>query len=88
MEILLKAAEEASQEFFKDNAGTTRTVLFENWENGFISGLTDNYIRVSCPCPEEKKDKLLGTFAPVHLKEVRGEGMIGEISIAPKPDLF
>jgi len=35
--------------FTKQNIGSIRNVLFENHENGLLSGLTDNYLKVYVP---------------------------------------
>lgn len=49
-----------SQQFERENAGTSRKVLFEGLHhNGKMEGYTDNYIKVSVPFNEEWNNKIV-----------------------------
>ena len=44
--LLQKLSKEKFNKYIDNNINKTRKVLFENYNNGIIDGLTDNYIRV------------------------------------------
>jgi len=44
--LLQKLSKEKYNKFVSNNLNQTREVLFENYNDGYIDGLTDNYIRV------------------------------------------
>lgn len=79
--ILMKAAEEASENFFKKNIGTYRTVLFEeyNHNEGVISGFSDNYIKVQVKKDPGGNRHLTGDFDRIYLKSLSENGMWGEV---------
>lgn len=74
---LLDAGERSAREFFAGclQRGEVRTVLFEEWDDGFITGYTENYIKVYAEGGEEH----LNSFQKVRLLEEYKEGMKGEI---------
>lgn len=72
---LSEAGEKASKAFFEKCAGDRRIVLFEEQEDGYISGYTDNYIKVYVQGGTEN----LNSFRSVKLLEVYKDGMKGEI---------
>ena len=74
---LLEAGETSAQEFFAGclQRGEVRTVLFEEWDDGFITGYTENYIKVYAEGGEEH----LNSFQKVRLLEEYKDGMKGEI---------
>lgn len=74
---LLDAGERSAREFFAGclQRGEERTVLFEEWDDGFITGYTENYIKVYAEGGEEH----LNSFQKVRLLEEYKEGMKGEI---------
>ena len=41
-----------------ENLNTFHNVLFENYENGYLSGLTENYIRVHVKSNKNHKNKI------------------------------
>ncbi len=47
--ILQKLSEYKYKNFINKNINNVREVLFENFENGFLSGLSDNYLKVYAP---------------------------------------
>ena len=72
--ILIEEAEKTARAFCDKCRGQVRRVLFEQEENGMITGYTDNYIKVYMPCDEA--GDLTGEFADVMLKEPYEEGML------------
>jgi len=74
---LLEAGEKAAKEFFAGELerGMPRTVLFEEWDDGLITGYTENYIKVYAEGGEEH----LNRFQKVKLLEEYKDGMKGEI---------
>ena len=59
------------------NINCTRPVLFEMNEDGFVSGLTDNYIRVKVPQDKAVKSNFISN---VTLVDINDGIMIGEIA--------
>ena len=74
---LLDAGERSAREFFAGclQRGEERAVLFEEWDDGFITGYTENYIKVYAEGGEEH----LNSFQKVRLLEEYKDGMKGEI---------
>ncbi len=73
---MLALAEESARNFRRRFAGRIVEVLWEQQsEAGVWSGLTGNYIKVYTRSNEDLTNKLL----PVKLKEIRRDGMWGEI---------
>lgn len=74
---LIRMSDKVSRQFFKNNLGTARRVLLEQYDpkTGLLEGLSDNYIKVYC----EGKEELCNTFADVNLIELYREGVKGEI---------
>lgn len=72
---LLHAAEISAEKYVNRFFGTVQTVIAEDWEQGFTSGYTGNYIRVYVP------DRLSsGIRYKIRLKESFKDGVIGEIN--------
>lgn len=75
---LSKEAGLSAERFIRKNLGTVRTVLFEEYveKGGYITGLTDNYIRVYV---KWKKDEPMpfNSFKSVELKERLLDGVLG-----------
>ena len=72
---LMAAGEKASNEFFEKCKGVTRTVLFEEWDGEYITGYTDNYVKVYA----KGSDEDLNCFREVKLLEIYKDGMKGEV---------
>lgn len=72
---LMEAGEKASNDFFDKCKGHTRTVLFEEWDGEYITGYTDNYVKVYA----KGTDNDLNCFREVKLLEIYKDGMKGEI---------
>lgn len=68
-------SEKKLQQFYRENAGTTRPVLFEQ-ENrdGFMHGYTDNYIKVRSPYNE----KTANTIVAIRLGEMQDGAVLSE----------
>lgn len=76
--ILIKLSEECESEFYKRFLGSTLNVLFEQKVKelqGYVEGLTDNYIRVAVKSDLNIKNKIL----PVKLVDLRKDFAIGNI---------
>lgn len=73
MDILMRVGEKTSSEFFNRCVGDKRMVLFEERDGEFITGYTDNYIKVYAKGGE------LNCFKEVKLLEIYKDGMKGEI---------
>ena len=72
---LMATGEKASNDFFERCKGVTRTVLFEEWDGDFITGYTDNYVKVYA----KGSDEDLNCFREVKLLEIYKDGMKGEM---------
>ena len=77
MERLLEQGEIVAGRFFQERAEREeiRTVLFEQEEDGFLTGYSENYIKVYAPGEKE----ILNGFQKVKLLEKYKDGMKGEI---------
>ncbi len=72
---LIEAGDEAAADFSNKCIGQTRTVLFEEWSGEYITGYTDNYIKVYAKGTNED----LNCFREVKLLEIYEDGMKGEL---------
>lgn len=73
--LLVQAGERAAQEFFRRAVKDRRRVLFEEREGSYLTGYTDNYIKVYA----RGGDEYLNSFQEVKLLEIYKDGMKGEI---------
>ena len=73
--VLMEAGDKASNDFFERCKGVTRTVLFEEWDGEYITGYTDNYVKVYA----KGSDADINCFREVRLLEIYKDGMKGEI---------
>jgi threonylcarbamoyladenosine tRNA methylthiotransferase MtaB len=73
-EMLRILSEKKRRAFYQQFLGQTREVLFEKHKNSaFLTGFTDNYIKIELPKNEE--NELLTNFIlPVDLKNFNDEG--------------
>jgi len=73
---LIRVSEEIARQFFQSNIGTSRIVLFEQYDEKtrLLEGLTDNYIKVYCMGDES----LCNSFAEVELIELYRDGIKGK----------
>jgi len=55
---LQKLSNYKNKKYIKNSLNTYRDVLFENYDNGYSSGLTDNYIRVHVKSENDYKNKI------------------------------
>ena len=74
--LLTEAAERQAERFFERSAGESRQTLFEQEEDGMVSGYTDNYIKVYAPAQNISFDR----FYEVKLCRKYKDGMLGEIA--------
>ena len=74
--ILRKLSQLKFRQVQQKNINCTRPVLFEMNEDGFVSGLTDNYIRVKVPEYKVGKSNFISN---VTLVDINDGIMIGEI---------
>ena len=65
------AAARVARRFIESNRGTIHTVLAEEFRDGFITGYTDNYIKVYI---EDADASRLGTFCDVELTQMYEDG--------------
>lgn len=72
MERLLDAGENCARRFFEGCVGQRRRVLFEEQEGEYVTGYTDNYIKVYAHGSE------INCFKEVTLLEIYKDGMKGE----------
>lgn len=73
--LLVQAGERAAQDFFRRAVKDRRRVLFEEREGSYLTGYTDNYIKVYA----RGGDEFLNSFQEVKLLEIYKDGMKGEI---------
>lgn len=79
---LTKESKTASREFLQSIMGSVRQVLFEEYDEstGYISGFSDNYIKVYCRITEHTQvDNFLNQFADVVFLEIYNEGVSGKL---------
>lgn len=76
-EALFRISEKVSEDFCRENLGTVRRVLFEQYDNetGLLEGLSDNYIKIYC----EGDETLCNTFVNTELIELYRDGVKGKI---------
>lgn len=73
--ILRKLSKEKLSAFIKGQSGQVRNVLIESKNNGFLSGLTDNYIRIQTVGNES----FLNTIQKVKITQNLGSSALGQI---------
>ena len=70
---LIGLSEEKRRAFYHAHLGTTRNVIFESArKNGFMSGFTDNYIRVEMPYDA----RIINKEVPVSLLKINPSGNV------------
>ena len=75
-QILHSISRKKKNKFYQKNIGSLRKVLFESYEEGFLSGLTENYIRIQTAGKLEE----VNTILQLQIKYIHGDQMIGERS--------
>ena len=76
---LIEAGEKAALEFFAEEKGRKRRVLFEELtEDGKLTGFTENYVRIYADVPEGSGE-LLNEFRTVVMGDPYLDGMTAEI---------
>ena len=73
--VLRNISERKRLQYYEKFLGTEKGVLFENQEDGYWSGYTDNYIRVTVKSDQNLENKIL----PVKLKELAADFVMGEL---------
>ena len=72
--ILHRLSMKKKRQFYENNTGKIRQVLFETYEEGILSGHSENYISVSIKGNEDKVNQIM----PVKLVRLEDEEMIGK----------
>lgn len=72
---LIDLSSKCKEEFLSKYIGKTVSVLFENVKNGYLTGLTQNYMRVKV----KGEESLCGTIQDVVLISLENETLIGEL---------
>lgn len=75
VEMMIETARELSKAHRRRFIDQAVNVLVEKEKNGFLTGLTDNYIRVRFEGPSE----LIGEIVPVELCELKEEYILGRL---------
>ncbi|WP_312092742.1 tRNA (N(6)-L-threonylcarbamoyladenosine(37)-C(2))-methylthiotransferase MtaB [Aminipila sp.] len=84
-EELIATGNKVSEQFFKSNLNTYRTVLIEEYieEMDCLAGYTENYIKAYIKCNADSdsydKESLLNTFAEVKLTELYRDGVLCQL---------
>ena len=71
---LLGLGESIARKFFIENLNTYGTVLFEEEEGEFLTGYTDNYIKVYLPL--KKGEGLINELVTMQLLNLHGDGVL------------
>ena len=72
--ILHRLSIKKKRQFYENNTGKIKQVLFETYEEGILSGHSENYITVSIKGNEDKVNQII----PVKLVRLEDEKMIGK----------
>lgn len=72
---LISLANKQKNEYMKTFVGTKKNVLFEEYNDGYLYGYTDNYIKVKV----EGDKKLWGLMEEIELDSIEGELILGSI---------
>lgn len=74
---IINVGVETAKQFYLDNLGTKRIVLFEQYDevDGCLEGLSDNYIKIYC----DGENELCNSFVNVELVELYKDGVKGKI---------
>jgi len=73
-QILHSLSRKKKNKFYIRNIGSISKVLIESYEDGLLSGLSENYIRVQI----EGKPEEVNTIIPLHMSYIREEKIIGK----------
>ena len=74
-QILHELSNRKRRMFQESLLGSAQKVLFENYKNGFWSGVTDNYVRVQVKSSQDLTNQILD----VQLQSIVGQNIFGEI---------
>jgi threonylcarbamoyladenosine tRNA methylthiotransferase MtaB len=69
-DVLRQLSAVKKQAFYKEHEKTTRLVLFEKDDDGFLTGFSDNYIKIRIPSEQAE----VNTIAPVGLNSLLPDG--------------
>ena len=72
---LISVFDSLEESYYKKHIGCTLTVIAETYEDGTLTGHTDNYLKVRFKGPE----KLLGSEVNVKLDEYKDKILLGEV---------
>ena len=77
--VLIEVAEEVQRKFLEKCRGTVRRVLFEQEEDGMVTGYTDNYIKVYVLADSGPLAPECGKFAFVEIGDLYLDGVTGTV---------
>lgn len=72
---LISVFDNLEEEYYKKHIGCTLTVIAETYQDGFLTGHTDNYLKVRF----KGSEKLLGLEVNVKLSEYKDKMLFGEV---------
>lgn len=81
-DILSEESEKQAEQFYQQNSGKTRRVLFERLtaDGKYLEGYTDNYIKVYVPASKAEKENNLYDFSDILLTDPFRDGMTGNLA--------
>ena len=73
--MLVSLSNEKKKTFIESNLGSRANILFESCEDGYVSGLTENYIKVHVP----KDERLINEIHSVELINYSSDMVLGSV---------
>ena len=73
--MLVSLSNEKKKTFIESNLGSRANILFESCEDRYVSGLTENYIKVHVP----KDEKLINEIHSVKLINYSSDMVLGSV---------
>ena len=73
--MLVSLSNEKKKTFIESNLGSRANILFESCEDGYVSGLTENYIKVHVP----KDERLINEIHSVELINYSSNMVLGSV---------
>ena len=74
--ILHTLSRQKRESFYERHCGRTMPILFEEYHNGILSGMTENYIRVKTA----GERRMINEIENVHVLEQRRDYLMGELT--------
>jgi len=73
--VLVSLSNEKKKAFIESNLGSMANILFESCEDGYVSGLTENYIKVHVP----EDERLINEIHSVELINYSSDMVLGNV---------